>query len=50
MEKEFQEEYQRLPIPMGFLSKRFIEQLCYRFYLLGRKRTKTKKIKSKESL
>lgn len=50
MEKQFKDEYERLQLPSGIFSKRFTEQLCYRFYLLGRMGTKTKKIKSKESL
>ena len=52
IEKEFEEEYKKtmMNFPSGSFSKRFTEQLCYKFYLLGRKKTKSKKILGKESL
>ena len=52
MEKEFKDTFDSLKpnLPKGTFSERFTEQLCYRFYLLGRKSSKTKKVSQKESL
>jgi hypothetical protein len=52
IEKEFKEEYTKLEnnLPSGSFSKRFVEQLCYRFYRLGKTSIKTKNVKGKESL
>lgn len=52
MEKEFKDTFDSLKpnLPKGTFSERFTEQLCYRFYLLGREKNKTKQMKNKESL
>ena len=52
IEKEFKDEYIKMErnLPNGSFSKRFTEQLCYKFYLLGRKKNKVKKVVGKKSL